>query len=108
MSFSLCRAKVDILSLSERFLRLNQLILRYPYIFLLSEIVIQLFLSEQLKPTPIILNHEQPRQCVVLSEWILSATDRLKYILCIFALRQLQLFFLLETLLYLLFNQFQV
>lgn len=59
-------------------------------------------------PTPIILNHEQPWQCVVLSERILVNAYRLKYILCILALRQLQLLFLLDTLLYLLFDQFQL
>ena len=59
-------------------------------------------------PTPIILNHEQPWQCVVLSERILVSAYRLKYILCILALRQLQLLFLLDTLLYLLFDQFQL
>ncbi len=59
-------------------------------------------------PTPIVLNHKQPRQCIVLSERILVSTYRLKYILCILALRQLQLLFLLNTLLYLLLNQFQL
>ena len=87
VSFSLGRAKVDILSLSERFLRLNLFILRYAYILLLSEIVIQLFLSKQLMPTPIIFNHEQPWQCIVLSERILVSTYSLKYILYILALR---------------------
>jgi hypothetical protein len=78
--------------------------------FLLSKIIVKLFLREHFISTSIIFNNKQSRESVVLSEWVLGAANVLEDIQCISLFDILGKLKLLLFLLFLdlLFNELEI
>ena len=78
--------------------------------FLLSKIIVKLFLRKHFISTSIIFNNKQSRESVVLSEWVLGAANVLEDIQCISLFDILGKLKLLLFLLFLdlLFNELEI